>query len=310
MKKLSILLMSLVLVGISSLARSQEVSYHSNVVIVVDDSGSMGDPMTDANGREIRKIDAARRALKEVVKTISPETYIGIVSFGRDWLYKLGPRNDVAINAGIDRLSTGGQTPLGRFIKIGADSLLAQRDKQHGYGSYRLLVVTDGEAGDASLVERYTPEIMARGITFDVIGVDMASDHTLANKVNSYRNAKDPESLKQAVAEVLAEAKDNDDGSANTEVFELIAGLPDGIAEKVIGALANSGNQPIGEKPKPKEVKPPEPTNANVDQSQQAASQTAATPEPPSDVPFGLIILGVLAVVVVIIFFAKMLSDC
>ena len=56
----------------------------------------------------------------------------------------------------------------------------------------QLLVVTDGEANDAGLVDGYTPDIISRGITIDAIGVEMQSRRTLANMVHSYRNADDP----------------------------------------------------------------------------------------------------------------------
>ena len=85
-------------------------------------------------------------------------------------------------------------------MKRGADALLKAREKQFGYGTYRLLIVTDGEAGDPRLVESFTPDIISRGITIDVIGVEMPSRHTLATRVHSYRNANDPESLRQAIS--------------------------------------------------------------------------------------------------------------
>jgi uncharacterized protein YegL len=290
MKRITTLVIfAFALVGISSLALAQtEQIYHDNVMIVIDDSGSMSDDMRDANGKRVQKMEAARRALREVVKTIPDSTYIGLVSFKQGWLFELGPKNALALNTAIDKLSPGGGTPLGEYIKFGADVLLEQREKQHGYGSYRLLVLTDGEANDSGDVDRYTPEIMARGITFDVIGVDMDQDHTLANKVHSYRNAKDPDSLNQAVIEVLAEVPDKGDGYANNEAFELIAGLPDGFAELAVEALANSGNHPIGEKPRPKEVL-------------QVGAQTSTEPQlPNSNCAVGLLLFLVVAILFVV----------
>jgi len=81
-----------------------------------------------------------------------------------DWLYPLGPRDDAKLMQAIDRPQPGGGTPLGAYLKKGTDRLLEERAKQFGYGTFRLLVVTDGEAGDKELVERYTPEVIARGI--------------------------------------------------------------------------------------------------------------------------------------------------
>ena len=162
----------------------------------------------------------------------------------------------------IDSIQSGGGTPLGEYMKRGADVLLNARRKQFGYGTYRLLVVTDGEAGDARQVEAYTPDIISRGITIDCIGVEMASRHTLATKVHSYRNANDPESLKQAISEVFAEVASGDAGPGGENAFELIADLPEATASAMLKSLSTSGNQPIGEAPSMRSVESPSPSPA------------------------------------------------
>ena len=65
------------------------------------------------------------------------------------------------LNGAIDSITSQGGTPLGEYMKQGADALLDARKKQFGYGTYRLLVVTDGEANDAGLVDGYTPDIIS-----------------------------------------------------------------------------------------------------------------------------------------------------
>jgi uncharacterized protein YegL len=228
--------------------RAEEV-YVDNVVIVLDASGSMGDKMS---GTGTEKISAAKSAIKEVMKTIPQTTQMGLLVFGGqagDWVYPLGIRDDAKLFQAIERVTAGGGTPLGEYMKKGADRLLEARKTQYGYGSYRLLVVTDGEATDAALVERYTPDIIARGIVADVIGVDMARDHTLATKVHSYRRANDPGALKQAIQEVFAEVGRASDGQSGESAFEELAGFPEEAAMATISALVSSGNHPIGQKP-------------------------------------------------------------
>jgi len=235
-------------VTISS-ARAEE--YHDNVVVVLDASGSMKDVLA---GTRTRKMDAAKAALKAVLQKVPPSTQIGLLVFSAanlkdDWVYPLGPRNDEALLQAIDRIQASGGTPLGQFIKRGADRLLEERAKQFGYGTYRLLVVTDGEAQDQSLVDRYTPEVMSRGITMDVIGVGMKQDHTLARKAHSYRRANDPASLNRAITEVFAEISGAATDVAQAEAFELIAPIPSDVAAAMIQALSSSANHPIGTKP-------------------------------------------------------------
>ena len=221
-----------------------------HVVIVLDASGSMKQKMPGTNQP---KMDAAKEALVEVLSNIPQSTHVGLVVFSAadikdHWVYPLGPRNDDQLIPAIRNINPNRGTPLGRYIKIGADRLLEERKKQFGYGTYRLLIVTDGEANDRDLVEQYTPEVLARGLRVDVIGVAMDQDHTLATKVHTYRRANDAATLKQAIAEVFAEVGGNQTGNvADENAFELLAPIPLEVASLAINALSQSGNDPIGE---------------------------------------------------------------
>lgn len=220
-----------------------------NVVIVLDASGSMSRPLPGSN---TDKMSAAKAALKEVLKSVPQETHIGLLVFSAkgistDWLYPLGPRDDAKLMEAIDRPQPGGGTPLGVYLKKGADRLLEERAKQFGYGTFRLLVVTDGEADDQQRVDRYTPEIVARGITVDAIGVAMSQKHTLATKVHSYRSANDPTSLKRAIAEVFGEIGGRGTDVNSAEAFAELQPIPAEVARSMVQALSASGNQPIGD---------------------------------------------------------------
>ena len=235
-----------------------------NVVIVLDASGSMSQPLA---GSGTDKMTAAKAALKQVLKTVPENTHIGLLVFSakdlvNDWVYPLGPRDDARLTQAIDRLQPHGGTPLGAYLKKGADRLLEERAKQFGYGTFRLLAVTDGEAGDQPLVERYTPEIIARGVTVDVIGVAMNQRHTLATKVHSYRSANDSASLKRAIADVFGEIGGSSKDVASAEAFAELKPIPAEVAQAMIQGLAVSGNQPIGERPQrspPPPAPPPRP---------------------------------------------------
>jgi hypothetical protein len=254
-------------------------------------------------GTSIKKMDSAKTAIKEVIKTIPQSTQIGLLVFGgraNGWVFPLGPRNDAKLVESIDRLGADGGTPLGRYMKMGADRLLEERKAQYGYGSYRLLIVTDGEANDAALVEKYTPDIMARGIVTDVIGVDMAGAHTLATKVHSYRRANDPASLKQAIQEVFAEVGKEGNNQAGESAFEELSGLPDEMAMAIINALVSSGNHPIGTAVKTAAV------TADAPAQRVAVTPPASGNSKPrrKKSPKGLILL-IVAVVVVISYINK-----
>ncbi|MFN3190414.1 MAG: vWA domain-containing protein [Aureliella sp.] len=220
----------------------------NNVVVVIDDSGSMDDRMRTKQGR-VRRIDAAKDALTSVLMQLPAETNVGVLALntdfnGSNWIIPFGTGSPEEWSANIRKLRARGGTPLGEFMKVAADQLLQLRDQQI-YGTYRLLVVTDGEASDPNLVDGYLPDILSRGLTVDVIGVDMQADHSLATRVHSYRRADDDQALQSALAEVFAEtSSDAQDADAD---FEILSALPDGFAEAALEALAKRGNLPIGE---------------------------------------------------------------
>jgi uncharacterized protein YegL len=276
-RHLRILLAALLVLVAIPLASAQEAV--DNVVIVLDGSGSMAGRLPGSN---MDKMTAAKAALKQVLKSVPENTHIGLLVFSAkgvetDWLYPLGPRDDAKLMQAIDRPQPGGGTPLGAYLKKGTDRLLQERAKQFGYGSFRLLVVTDGEAGDQDLVERYTPEVMARGIKVDVIGVAMNQRHTLATRVHSYRSANDPASLQRAVAEVFGEVGGSGNDVAGAEAFAELKPIPAEIAQAMIQALSSSGNQPIGEQPRS--------TKASPTPNPGPQTAPANLPPPPSRVP-------------------------
>jgi hypothetical protein len=267
-----------------------EVQVTDSVVVVVDASGSMGSVMA-GTGRD--RMSVAKDALKQVLGQIPDTTDIGILVFPTgNWVYPLGPRKESMLVGAIDSIQSGGGTPLGDYMKQGADALLKARKEQFGYGTCRLLIVTDGEAGDQRKVESFTPDIISRGITIDVIGVEMASRHTLATKVHSYRNADNPESLRQAITEVFAEVATGDASKGGENAFELIADLPEATASAMLESLSISGNQPIGESPSMRAVESPSPSSAPSYSGGTTSSQSGSGDEE----SFIMLLSGVLCV--------------
>ena len=225
-----------------------------HIVVVIDDSGSMKKEMK--RDRSKTRMQAAKQSLIAVLESLPANTHVGVVALNArrhrrnnpdNWIVPLGPIDKPTAVQAIQNLSADGGTPLGTFMKVGADALLAARATDH-YGTYRLLLVTDGEASgnnEKRRVNAYLPDILARGITTDVIGLDMGSRHSLATQVHTYRAADDPASLTQAVKEVFAETS-ADSTDAGESDFDLVAALPDDVAAAVLTALSTSGNHPIG----------------------------------------------------------------
>jgi hypothetical protein len=224
-----------------SVALAQE-----NVVVVLDDSGSMNERMSDRRTR----IDAAKKALSTLLPQFHNDTKLGLLLLNgaqehQHWAIPLGTLSSgKAVRISQSLLANGG-TPLGERMRDGADALLKLREKQV-YGTYRLLIVTDGEANDGRLLLKYLPDVLSRGLIVDVIGVDMKQDHTLAKHVHSYRRADDDAALSKAIQEVFAEKVDSNASNAQDD-YALLSGIDSDTAKQVLTALSKPNNSSINE---------------------------------------------------------------
>lgn len=276
---------------------------HDCLVIVIDGSGSMDGAMNNGHGGEVKKMVAAKDALKNVIDQIPSTTHVGVLLFNGslDWLTQIGPLNKEGLKAAIEKIEPGGGTPLGQSIKMSADALLDARGAQHNYGTYQLLVVTDGEAGDSDLMEAYAPEIVKRGIQLDVIGVNMPGKHTLATMAHRYWGANDTVSLNSALK--TAVQAETQGGAAAEADYELLKGLPDDVAKNWLASVTNMdlANWHIGEQ------KPEPPAAAGTAQAN-AAQENQPTPAKQEDkggIPMILIVIGGIVLAFVIGGFIK-----
>lgn len=290
---LSILLLSLFIFGLQICSAADDI-HKDNIVVILDASGSMQEKFSGDQTKS--KMEAAKAALLEVLSKVPEDTHIGLLVFSganiqSEWVYPLGPKDPQRLTAAIQLPQPSGNTPLGRYIRIGANRLLEQREKQYSYGNYRLLVVTDGEASDAEKVKYYTPEILNRQIRVDVIGVDMQTDHMLAKVVDSYRKADNPGELIAAVSQILAETVDTGTDVTGEDAFEYIAPLSDEIAADLIQRLTTPpSNTAIAIKPaEPR----PSPTPATP-------KQTATTQRKPDTESRGTLWFVVVLVIIAV----------
>ena len=227
---------------------SQQATAADNVVVVLDASGSMEDTMKTTAGKRVTRMEAAKTVLTATLLNLPKGTNVGIVVFPyQDWVYKLGPIEPTQLRAAIDGIDPSGGTPLGQYMKTGVDALLEAR-KNNPYGTFRLVIVTDGEANDSYDVTKNMDLILVRGIVVNTIGVDMAKDHQLAVKSHSYANAANPQALLQSVQTALSAEITANDPNAQ-EMFDTIAILPNKTVTTMLASLTMVQNQPLGEDP-------------------------------------------------------------
>jgi uncharacterized protein YegL len=220
----------------------------ANVLVLLDTSGSMQEGM----GGGVIKMRAAQEALVNVLDKVPESTNIGVLTFA-GWAFELAPVTErkAELIARIRATTPSGGTPLAQYTKIAGDSLLNTRERNRGYGTYKLLIVTDGESSDNGLME-YVGDLNRRGVVVETIGVKMKGDHALSTKTK-YMRADDPNSLKAAVGTVFAETH-ADRESEVEEGFDAVSGLTDDLVKSVIVTMIDTRNYPVGDTPPPEEV--------------------------------------------------------
>jgi len=181
-----------------------------NVYVVFDGSGSMGD--TGCSGGQ-RKIIAAKQALHEFVKTLPPDTNIGLAAFdtfGTSERAHISKVNYDLLSRIIDDVHTGGGTPLRKAMDIGYKALTEQARTQLGYGEYHLLVVTDGMADSGSEPTNLISKILSESpVMIHTIGFCIGKNHSLnqPGKTN-YFTAENANDILKGMRAALAEAQD------------------------------------------------------------------------------------------------------
>jgi Ca-activated chloride channel family protein len=179
----------------------------SNFYFLFDMSGSM-----DENCSGKRKIDGAKEAIARFLKNIPDDVNIGLMIFGtRDGegyseTLPIGSGNkDKFLNI-INSLEPGGKTPLGEALLASVDKIIEQYKKQLGYGTYRIIIITDGEQTGIDLKQPCNYLAQHGFIGLYSIGLCMRSSHTLKKYSLSYRDANNYEELEQALVEATAES--------------------------------------------------------------------------------------------------------
>jgi uncharacterized protein with von Willebrand factor type A (vWA) domain len=143
---------------------------------------------------------------------VPDDVNIGLMLIGTDTgddfaeTLPLGPGNKEEFLDIISGLQPRGKTPLGEAIRMSVDKVVEQYKKQLGYGTYRIIIITDGEQTGIRLKEPCNYLAQHGFIGLYSIGLCMKSAHTLKNYSLSYRDANNYEELEQALVEATAES--------------------------------------------------------------------------------------------------------
>lgn len=188
--------------------------FYNNIVLVLDMSGSMEEQTCEQ--ADVSKDAASKVAIREFLADVPADTNLGFVVFEGGTNRVMAPlarNNEAVILDALNRVHPNGGTPLGVSVKVAYDMLLEQGRAQQGYGTYRMLIVTDGAASDETLLDKnvgvvakHTPvEIFTAGFCID-------KGHTLYQPgLTEFRTAGNIAQLKDSMKAVLAESNSFDD---------------------------------------------------------------------------------------------------
>ena len=179
-----------------------------NFYVVFDGSGSMSERACQGDGR---KIEQAKAALAVFAKAAPRNANIGLLVFDSKGISErvpLGLDNREEFMRQIAAVQPSGGTPLSNAITQARQRLEVQARRQHGYGEYNLVVVTDGEASSGQDPRAAVNDMLARSpIVLHTIGFCISASHSLNQKGRTvYRAANDRADIERGLEAVLAEA--------------------------------------------------------------------------------------------------------
>ena len=177
-----------------------------NFYFIIDGSGSMNEPCKGDKAFE-RKIDGAKWAVREFLAHVPEDANLGLWVFDKHGMGErvaLGPDNRAVFQRAVQALEAGGETPLAGSILAAVEKLIAQYKHQLGYGEYRLVIVTDGQAEGIPDAARHAS---AYGFPIYTIGFCIGSDHPLRQVSVSYRAADSAADLQAGLEAALAEVE-------------------------------------------------------------------------------------------------------
>jgi len=139
--------------------------------IVLDDSGSMGSDIV-----------AARAAVIAAVASMQPDDRVTVIALNAQEVIPFMSASDAAsvLPERLALVESTGSTPLTRAFRSSRDALANEAAVTGGFGTFRILVTTDGAADDNDALESEIEDIArTTPIQIATIGVGIRGRHVL-----------------------------------------------------------------------------------------------------------------------------------
>lgn len=170
----------------------------ATTVLVFDDSGSMS-----------ARIEAAKAAALDFAGKLPETTYFGAIGINSGVLVEPMPVAEAlpVLAEALAALRADGGTPLTSAVRAAHDMLRVEAAQQRGFGTYQILVTTDGEADDPGrLSEEVVGILTSSPVSIATIGIGIGSGHPLnLGGETRYVAIADVADLATALEEVAAE---------------------------------------------------------------------------------------------------------
>ena len=166
--------------------------------IVLDDSGSMGADMTAAKLAVITALDAMSEDDRVAVLALNAGMILPFahVRDARDTLPNL-----------LRPVRSDGSTPLTRAIKTAQTALEEEAALSRGFGTFRLIVTTDGQANYNEALNEAVEDLAERTpIQVTTIGIGLTGRHVLRRSdLGSFVDVSNVDGLQVALQAAVAE---------------------------------------------------------------------------------------------------------
>ncbi|MDO8523713.1 MAG: vWA domain-containing protein [bacterium] len=194
-------------------ATAAENTLAVNNLVLLDNSGSMRESECSADNKE--KFEVAKDAIRRFAISVPLEENLALAAFGDDGAkmfvpFGSGKAQREEFLAALERVEANQGTPLRHALASASRMVSEQASRQFGYGTYRIIILTDGQStdGDPTLtaigVVEFTP-IEIHTVGFCLPSTDERHSLDVAGYTR-YTTASNPDELARALASVRAEA--------------------------------------------------------------------------------------------------------
>lgn len=172
-----------------------------NYLVILDDSGSM-------SGERIKQ---AKDALRQLAKTLPEEHNLGLICLNNTGVVNLDVGNRQEFLRLVNQSEAHGGTPLAEATAIGYELITKQASRQKGYGTYHIIIVTDGASSDGSPIKLVRTIVGRTPVQIHVVGFHLSEHEMNRPRLVDYQTANNTEELIKAFAAVAAETNDYSD---------------------------------------------------------------------------------------------------